>query len=212
MTISQLGPHRVRHGDLMDPGGVEDLMGADRASLFYSDPPWGQGNLTYWQTMNTKMNGVDPKSIDYGDFLDRVLTLAKTFCDGYVVIEYGIRWRDDLMERAARAGLSHCGVVQAQYKSGSKLLPLDIHLLSVHAAVAPAGYFDGVRDTYGKDCVQRALLPLAVPGGIIMDPACGLGYTAKVGIEAGMTFRGNEINETRLAKTIAAIEKQSPSA
>jgi 16S rRNA G966 N2-methylase RsmD len=50
--ITDIGIHRVQHGDIMN--GLDELMEGDKADFIYSDPPWGQGNLTYWQTMNKK--------------------------------------------------------------------------------------------------------------------------------------------------------------
>ena len=67
MTIINVGNHRVRHGDIME--GIDSLMEGQKADFIYSDPPWGQGNITYWQTMNVKMNNADRSAIDYNEFI-----------------------------------------------------------------------------------------------------------------------------------------------
>ena len=43
--FTKTGNHVVKHGDICD--GIEDLMGVDQADFIYTDPPWGQGTLSY---------------------------------------------------------------------------------------------------------------------------------------------------------------------
>jgi hypothetical protein len=51
--------------------------------------------------------------------------------------------------------------------------------------------------------VSRYCVKLAgVRDGIVFDPCCGMGYTARAAVAAGMRFRGNELNAKRLQKTI----------
>ena len=71
--ITEIKNHRVRHGNIMD--GIDDLMVGNQADFIYSDPPWGQGNLRYWQTMNKKMNNASPVEIDYEKFLPHFFLL-----------------------------------------------------------------------------------------------------------------------------------------
>ena len=62
-----------------------------------------------------------------------------------------------------------------------------------------------VRRLRGKDLPILAVAPFAVPGGIILDPMCGMGYTAEAAKSNRMRFRGNELNQHRLDKTIARL-------
>ena len=73
--ITEIGPHRLRHGNLHD--GIGDLMLGERADIVYADPPWGPGNLKFWQTMNHKMTGAEPLPTDIDAFLDCVLATAE---------------------------------------------------------------------------------------------------------------------------------------
>ena len=52
--IYNIKNHKVQNADIMQ--GIDNLMLNEKADFIYSDPPWGQGNLKYWQTMNVKMN------------------------------------------------------------------------------------------------------------------------------------------------------------
>ena len=42
---------------------------------------------------------------------------------------------------------------------------------------------------------------------VVLDPMCGMGYTAQATAGMGLTFRGNELNATRLRKTIDRLQK-----
>ena len=65
--ITNVKNHKVKNGNIMS--GIEDLMLDNKADFIYSDPPWGQGNLRYWQTMNFKMNDVPREDVEYSNFL-----------------------------------------------------------------------------------------------------------------------------------------------
>jgi len=203
--ISVIGPHRVKHGDLME--GIDDLMQGDKVDIFYSDPPWGDGNLKYWQTINSKMNGVPYKTINFDEFLNAVFSCMVKYCVGISFIEYGIRWENKIRELATQFNLSHNGIIDIKYRGGSKFLPLHLHILSKDELTLPVGYADLVQGTTGMGTLRAAVTPFAKAGFKILDPCCGKGYTAQIALETGMVFRGNEINEKRLAETIKRLLK-----
>lgn len=62
-----LGKHRLRCGDSTRADDVEGLMGSDRASLVFTDPPYG---VEYQSNMRTKSQKFDVLKND-DDFLDR---------------------------------------------------------------------------------------------------------------------------------------------
>ena len=203
--IETIGPHRVKHGDLME--GIDDLMQGDKVDIFYSDPPWGDGNLKYWQTINSKMNGVPYKTINFDEFLNAVFSCMVKYCVGISFIEYGIRWEEKIRGLASQYNLKHNGIIDIKYRGGSKFLPLHLHILSKDKLTLPVGYIDLVKGTTGMGTLRAAVTPFAKEGFKILDPCCGKGYTAQIALETGMVFRGNEINEKRLAETIKRLLK-----
>lgn len=208
MTITTVGPHRVQHGSIT--AGLATLMGDDRAALCYSDPPWGQGNVTYWQTMNQKMNpGAQREQIDLDDFLGHVLGGIATYVHGVALVEYGQAWADHLIQRAATYDLRHAGTVRTLYRSGKDLRPLDLHVFGTQGrhVTIPDGWREAVHDTHGYATLQAAFPAFAQPGQIVLDPCCGMGYTAQAAIDNGMAFRGLELNAKRLDKTIARLRR-----
>ena len=206
--ITTVGPHRVKHGNVMV--GIEELMGNDTAEIVYSDPPWGEGNIKYWETMNKKMNNVETKSaVPLPAFLNQIFSIATKYSNNMILIEYGMKWCDDIKEYGAKHGLIHNGIAILKYRSGSKFYPLHLHIFSKKEIVLPSNYLESLRDTFGMDTLRRAIEPFKKSGKIILDPCCGMGYTAQIALETGMFFRGNELNEARLTKTIARLQKHS---
>ena len=214
MTIHTIGPHRVRHGDMMQP--LDPLMQGQRASLMYTDPPWG--NLRFWQTLNEKQNGPsDYQAPELHDFLVRTFDVARRHVSHYLIVEYGIRWEADIRARASEAGFIHLATATSRYRGGSKFYPLHHHLFATGEGagylshLAPA-WTQSVTGQYGYACVQAAIEPLTQtgllpPGSIILDPCCGMGYTAQAALDYGLHFRGNELNRARLDKTIRRLQK-----
>lgn len=204
--IKQIGVHRVKHGDVMD--GISDLMNGETVDIIYSDPPWGQGNLRYWQTMNKKMTGATPKEIEYTAFIKKIFEEAKRYTNDLFFLEYGIKWREDIKAMAKEFGFQDLHTIPLQYKSGSRLLPLDLHVFSGSANPRPlTGYHIlSITGSYGFSTLEKVLLPIVKPGMKILDPCCGMGYTAQLAVNANLQFFGNELNEKRLSKTIKRLE------
>tara|TARA_R100001015_G_C4618000_1_gene174402 strand:- start:657 stop:1277 length:621 start_codon:yes stop_codon:yes gene_type:complete len=205
--IEQIKNHRVKHGNLMH--GIEDLMQENKADFIYSDPPWGQGNLRYWQTMNLKMTGQEREDVEYSKFLsyffDTIFLYAKDKC----VIEYGCQWNDDIVKISEEVGFKHHGSTVCYYKSGSDLRPCDLHFLSKESNIILSDEFKNVcTKKQDLDLVEYIFNYLEIPKeGICLDPMCGMGFTAQASINRGMTFYGNELNLKRLEKTKERLRK-----
>lgn len=179
--IVEIGKHRVRHGNIYEQEEVAAFVGDDKADIFYSDPPWGSGNLRYWDTINKKMND-GAADYDFGfevdRFLDVVLDSAVRFTDGWVVIEHGKRWTAMLIEKAIAKGLHYCGEVEALYNSGGKKHPLDIVVF--HTAEPKALDLSPAYHTSGYHTVKTLFGILNAEGATTgMDLCCGMGYTAR---------------------------------
>tara|TARA_R100001460_G_scaffold74318_1_gene115390 strand:+ start:155 stop:781 length:627 start_codon:yes stop_codon:yes gene_type:complete len=205
--ITDMGKHRVQRGDIMN--GIAHLMQNDIADFIYSDPPWGQGNLKYWQTINKRHTGREPNQIDYNKFLPHYFNTIYEYSKDIAIIEYGVGWREDIIKIAQQAGYIHNGIITSYYGGGKKVLPLDIHVFSKYQNIPiPAGLEASISEYTGYKVVQamfNAFCPADAE--IILDPMCGMGYTAQATIDRGLKFRGNELNEKRLGKTIDRLKK-----
>lgn len=204
--ITSIGEHRVRHGDLMD--GLADLMGGKKADFIYTDPPWGQGTLKYWQTKNQKDTGAEPQEVDHEKFLDAVFSTISELAAGPVIVEYGMKWRDEVALMGNKNGLQHRGCTMIHYKSGSELRPCDLHLFSHRQEdVLTPAFGNEVEGLFDFKIVDLCFQHYAPKSGIVLDPMCGLGSTAKAAVKYGLTFYGNELNKKRLGETIKLLEK-----
>lgn len=205
--ITNIGKHRVRHGNVMD--GIDDLMAGEKADFIYSDPPWGQGNLRYWQTMNNKMNGAEKRDVTYHDFISHYFGLIAKYAKDKCVIEYGCQWNEDIVKMAESNGFIHHGSTVCYYKAGSTIRPCDLHFLSKGSPVVLTEEFKeacGVKQDL--DLVEYIFDYLDVPSdGVCLDPMCGMGFTAQAALNMGMRFFGNELNYKRLEKTKARLAK-----
>jgi len=203
--ISKIKNHRLKSGDVMD--GIDDLMDGEVADFIYSDPPWGQGNIKYWQTINKRHTGKEPRSILYTEFLDKFFKIVARYTKDVAVIEYGVSWREDIIKYAESSGFVHGGCCVSMYKAG-KMLPLDIHLISKSGKYKVTKQFaDGCLENTGfkvVDFVFNEILP--EDASVVLDPMCGLGYTAQATVDRGLSFRGNELNPKRLEKTMARLK------
>ena len=204
--ITEIGPHKVRHGNIMD--GLDELMGNETADFVYSDPPWGQGNLKYWQTMNQKMTGTEPVEISFEEFLPFFFSQLRKYAKDTVLIEYGVRWREKIFDVAAQCDFVSGGVARSFYGSKKQSYPLDIHILSKSGKAVLTDEFAAQAEALNKQRLVHAAFDAYAPeAGLVLDPMCGMGFTAQSAIDRGMTFRGNEVNQARLDKTIARLEK-----
>ena len=205
--ITEIKNHRVQNGNIMN--GIDNLMLDKKADFIYSDPPWGQGNLRYWQTINLKMNNVAKQDIDYSKFLSNFFNIIYKYSLDKCVIEYGCKWNEDIIEMATKVGFKHNGSTVCYYKAGSVDRPCDLHFLSKKTNIE-------LTEDFKNNCKEKQDLPLVeyifnylnIPNdGICLDPMCGMGFTAQASINRGMSFYGNELNKKRLQKTIARLEK-----
>ena len=201
--ITDIGSHRVRCGNVMD--SIDQLMNGEKADILYSDPPWGNGNIKYWATINKRHTGQQIIPTTYDKLMQRYKEIITKHVDGWVFLETGLQWEEETLQMLE--GVLHNVVrVSLRYKSGSRLLPNVILIGNTNPTVPP---YNNPRliDLYGYRVLPEAVRPVVKPLLTILDPCCGMGYTAQVAKDNGMIFRGNELNAKRLAKTITRLKR-----
>ena len=206
--IYEIGRHKVRHGDVME--GLDSLMGDAKADILYSDPPWGEGNLKYWQTMNVKQNpGAERTEVNLLAFLNNIFDIASKYCKEICLIEYGVRWDDLVKEYGEKHGFIHNGFATSRYKTGNGPLPLHLHVFSRVPLNLPESYFKSIEWTYDMNTLRAAITPFIKPNYTILDPCCGMGFTAQFAIDNGLTFYGNELSNHRIQKTLKRLRNEN---
>lgn len=203
--VQTIGAHKVTNASI-DSLIVDSMLNGEKIDVFYSDPPWGDGNLKYWVTMNKKMTGAEYNPLTYTQLIDRITGLIRNYVDGHVFIETGKKWELETVQ--ALDGLVYnVRTFTLLYKSGSKMLE-NVLIYGVTNPSIPTMTFNPTGMT-GQAVAQKCIEAVARPNGIVCDPCCGMGYTARAAVTNGMRFRGNEFNAKRLQKTIDFLRKST---
>lgn len=196
MTKINVGKH-VLNCDSIERVDFKELLGGKKAHIFYSDPPWGDGAMKYWVTLNKKDTGIAYEPMTYGRLLEVLVRIVKENVDGYVFIETGKRWEEQT-RIALESFAYNVRVHNTFYKCGTKFNPCVLFSCSTRPELFFVDVLDGL---YGLAQVKRAIKSVAVPNTILLDPMCGMGYSARTAKEYDMIFVGNEFNAKRLLKT-----------
>lgn len=207
--ILNIGPHKIKVGSLTN--GLKELMGEDKADIFYSDPPWGPGLLKYFETLRMKQtNDLCRKDIDFGEFIEAFFGVIDSYAKNVVFIEYAINGESLIREMAIKHNLTHHKTLNIKYDAGGKhrMLPSHLHMFSKDGSV-DSSYLDaleGREDNY--DFVTTVMKKFSIQNGIVLDPCCGLGLMADAALGVGMRFRGNELNPKRAMHTEKIIARK----
>lgn len=192
--IKTLGSHKISCASIESPV-VDKMLQGTKAKLLYSDPPWGDGNLKYWVTMNKKMTGNEFSPLSYRQLLDRIYEIIDKYVEGHIMIETGPRWVDALLADLG-AKYFNARSIKLEYSGG---LPCFL----VYASTSPDVNYTGVPvNKTGQKVVSELVGAVTNPGDVVIDPCCGMGYTAQACLNSGALFRGNEFNVKRIEKTI----------
>jgi hypothetical protein len=210
--VEQVGQHKLRCGSIMDGGSNEiiRMCGQGGVDYVYSDPPWGTGNLRYWQTMNRKSTGQDIPAPDEDSFMSMLFHIIKEVSNQRTVvfIEYSCKGWPDLQHYASAVQLRLYCEAETAYQSGSKVRPMMVGIFAYEPPPSlSANHADRVRGTHGMNTVHALTAGFPMSGRSLFDPCCGLGNSAKLALNRGMTFYGNELNAARLAKTKAVLAR-----
>lgn len=203
--LYKINKHILSHSDIMTLDLNEFYK--NKPYILYSDPPWGSGNLKYWQTINNRMNKINYISTrNIHEFIDKIFRIIFYHVEFLSFIEYGIGWDDMIIEYINKYSLKLNSKIAIRYKSGNALKPHNLYIISKDEFDLGSNYIHSIENTFGYDTLKNALLPFVKRDKIITDPCCGLGYTARIAKETGMIFYGNELNKKRLDKTIRILQ------
>lgn len=199
-TILGVSRARVVVGELSVPL-ARSALGGERASIIYSDPPWGEGNLKYWRTHN----GQCGHPVSWTSFLDTLATVVSESLApvGHLFLEMGVRWVDELSRVMATAGFSESRRWSVLYGPAKKPLPNVLWYSGPGVTCDPTGM-------RGEPMTRHVIDSVAERGALVFDPCCGMGMTARCAVRAGMRFVGCELNPKRAAITEEWLSRHDP--
>ena len=204
MNTIKIGNHIVSNEDIQNLN-FNELLNGDKAYILYTDPPWGDGNMRYWCTLNKRHTGKEIEPMPYKSLISIIKDVIKNHVDGYVFLETGNKWLDETVNELKDV-LFNSKVYSLRYKSGSKLLtnPVIVGTTNPNLKLPNLDKLNGAID---EDSLSIAIPLLAKEGKILLDPTCGMGNSARSAMKNKMRFVGNEFNLKRLEKTINSLRK-----
>ena len=205
----RIGTHEVLHASI-ESAEVDRLLlsASEKVRVLYTDPPWGDGNIKYWATLNRKATGNQFRLISYQQLLDRILQLTKTHVEGHLMFTVGKKWVNMAKTAVEDAGMRNIRVFDCLYKSGSKDMPM----LIVYGATSSKYQYDRSKfyptDETGIELHRGMVSAVAERGKTLFDPCCGMGLLARASLSNGMKFKGSDFNSARLRKTIEFLRAE----
>jgi hypothetical protein len=152
--------------------------------LLYTDPPWGERMVKWFNNLNEKDTGHKP-STDWKTIFDQLGRLADT--SKPMVIEYQVKdWQD-----VVTVLRSH-GHYFVKKTDGTQSMGRPFVLLHFNCEFDFEDNLKGFE--YVTDCVKK-LEPK-----VVFDPFAGIGQTANAVQKAGASYIGSEMNPERFKK------------
>lgn len=170
---------------------IMTLDGAPHYDICYTDPPWANQMVKFFQTIQTRDTGV----VTENTLTDIFVKLGQlTSPNKPLYIEYSAFTYKEVVTILERLGhkLYKVLVLETSYKK-------PYVLLIFNTMVEPAKHEKGFGIV--TDVVRQHNNP------IVFDPFAGLGLTAKAVVKGGGSYIGSELNANRFAKFKAYADK-----
>ncbi len=177
-------------GDIFIVGDVFDDVNFSRipkAKLLYTDPPWGQPNLSMYRNM------VGFQTQPFAVFLVELANRIKQYAPEYAFMEMGNRWVDSAVNACREAGMVPELVYPIFY---SRINPCSLIQIKVTASNS-IGFIDAIRDR--DDNITPGIIMDMFKTESVFDPCLGLGATARNAWKRKMVVYGVEMVPQRLA-------------
>jgi len=199
--------HVFTHGNINDnqldiaiaenyPNGID---------FCYTDPPWGNGNLNYWDTMNKKMNQQTTDQIDQITLENRVVHLICKHVKNYAFIVYGVREAESLISILNKQpNVTDVQYIEKKYKSGDKWLKNCVIAVTLNSA-AKRDWFPILENKNGLEGLHAICQEFKNIYTSCLECFVGQGFYLKVFDKYGFNVIGNELNLSRLQKAISKI-------
>jgi hypothetical protein len=201
--VVSIGKHRVTHASI-DHSIIDTMLQGQTINILYCDPPWGDGMMKFFATLNKKQTGFRNDLIEFDQLIDRLFQLTKRYVSGYACIEVGEQWVEPLKKQFENHGLFQTTVIKSKY---GKRPCFTIVAGTSNNYPVKKDIFGNMEEMSGGAVSGHIVGILKVENGKVLDPCCGLGFTAKATIDAEMTFYGNEVNALRLQKTVEILRR-----
>ena len=174
----------------------KDIMDWDQFpsyDLLYTDPPWGDRMVKFFETTARKQTGSAPTR-SAKEILTHLAKLAIT--NAPLVIEYEIKGWDAVIAIMEAEGHKCTGKIEAVQSMGRPfvILPFNCEI----------SLPEGIK---GAQIVTEVVKQIGAKE--VFDPFAGIGFTAKAVHDAGAEYIGSEMNSARFAKLEKIVTKHN---
>jgi hypothetical protein len=201
--------HFLTQGNITDPKVDQNikLNFPNGIDFCYTDPPWGNGNLKYWDTINKKMTGDSVSQINQDTLENRTVDLICEHVNNYAFIVYGVREANSIIAKLKqKPNVIDIQYYEKTYKSGAKDMKNCVITVTLNKApIIDFSFLEGEKGLNGlklicekfKDTYKTAL-----------DLFVGIGYYLKMLDGYGFVVVGNELNSLRIQKAISKVKSE----
>lgn len=172
----------------------QDVMDWDafpEYDMLYTDPPWSDGNVKYFETIMLKQTGIEAPKHSHRELYTHLFTLADTALP--MLVEFSIKGYEPMVELAESLGHSLNAISSATYGARpNKSLIMQFN--TSHR----------IEDNLHGAALVSAAMQLHQPE-VVFDPFAGIGFTANIVIKEGFTYTGSELNPARYERAAKVI-------
>jgi hypothetical protein len=159
--------------------------------IYYTDPPWEQRMVKWFETKMRKDTGVEVKN-DIVLILEHMSKLADK--QKPIFIEYSVKGTEALIDIFETAGHKHHTTVVARYDRGKPH-----HMIAFNTDIdIPV---DLVMENLVMHCVNKTNAK------VVFDSFAGIGYTCKWVKKCGADYIGYELNPKRFERLIKEYDR-----
>lgn len=188
---------------------MQDTYGVipDRSiDLYYTDPPWNDGNVKMFYTYLKKATGRQPSPPKVSELIDQVLRVAelKLSANGVLVLETTVHEKNAIFTAIANhSGLRDLGGYQNIYTMGGHSRPYECRVI-VRRSNNTAYSFQGGKS--GFDFLRTTIDTLKPNS--FLDTSAGFGLIVGEAIKKSIPkIYGFELNPVRLNRAIEKAKK-----
>lgn len=171
----------------------EDMLSMNiTADLIYTDPPWNQSVLDAFYKRASL------PSEPFESFINKRVAHMKELCPkGLIFIEFGLRTFPVIQRAFENNGASLLCTAFCTYTS--QYIKQNVSCFSFDSN-SPEVYIP--ENLHEWDVCKYILSHYSKPNQIMLEPFCGMGYQARIGIANGLILRGIEVIPSKFQKII----------
>lgn len=214
IMLKQINNNIVQCSDIMTNQRQFFDMMKNAIDIVYCDPPWGDGMIKFFNTLNKKQTNRFSENLPQNkNFLERLAMLSFKSKAKFVCIENGNKWSAETEETFVSKNFVHVATINGFYDKPKK--PMKLHLFispsyknEINTENLKSRFVKLATDKSGFELIECTFLSCLgekIYGSTVLDPCCGFGLTARVAKKYNMNFYGNELNQKRLEKTIKVL-------